>query len=726
MALYQFLCGSAVMIILLSNGCHSQQQPACGRAPNNPRIVGGQNAAAGSWPWVASIQVNGRHHCGGSLISDMWVLTAAHCIVYRPNNMTVVLGLKSLSGPNLNNVSKAIDKIIVHPSFNIWNYYYWYNNNNNDMALLKLSSPVNFTNYIQPVCLASENSTFYTGDSSWVVGFGANSSGLDGPLADTLQEVRVLVVGNNECTCAYPYKDLTDNICAGFRSGGEGSCQGDSGGPMMIKKGSVWVQSGVVTIGRSCNLPNFPGVYGRVSQYKDWITNHTGSSKPGFVDSMSQGVDSDLDFVCPSNPTPTQHPHTTDDESLFGSGERVISSLGLLLMSLYALVGEKCELKVNGLKLWAELGIRFRVLNDEHRGKKAKMAFYQFLCGSAVMIILLSNGCHSQQQPACGRAPNNLRIVGGQNAAAGTWPWVASIQVNGMHHCGGSLISDMWVLTAAHCNPDRNMTVVLGLESMSGPNLNNVSKAIDKIIVHPAYGDLLNEFDNDMALLKLSSPVTFTNYIQPVCLASANSTFNTGDNNWVVGFGTTSNYGPLADTLQEVRVPIVGKNECTCAYHDLTDNMICAGLRAGGNDSCQGDSGGPMMIKKGSVWIQSGVVSFGEGCALPKFPGGYTRVSQYEDWIKYHTGSSKPGFVDYMSSGVDSDLNFVCPTIPTPTPTQHPYPTTQHTYPTTQHTYPTTQHTYPTEDGSVFGSGERVISSLGLLLMSLYALVGGI
>ncbi|XP_034072473.1 venom protease-like, partial [Gymnodraco acuticeps] len=311
---------------------------------------------------------------------------------------------------------------------------------------------------------------------------------------------------------------------------------------------------------------------------------------------------------------------------------------------------------------------------------------------------VFGSGCHSQQQSvslsACGRAPNNPRIVGGQNAAAGTWPWVASLQVNGKHRCGGSLISDMWVLTAAHCFPHRKMKVVLGLESMSGPNLNNVSKAIDKIIVHPAYGDIFNKNNNDMALLKLSSPVTFTNYIQPVCLASANSTFYTGDNNWVVGFGTTSRGGPYADTLQEVRVPIVGNNECTCAYHDLTDNMICAGLRAGGNDSCQGDSGGPMMIKKGSVWIQSGVVSFGKGCALPKFPGVYARVSRFEDWIKNHTGSSKPGFVDYMSSGVDSDLNFVCQ--PIPTPTQHPSPTTQHPSPTTQHPSPTTQHPYPT------------------------------
>ncbi|KAF3837354.1 hypothetical protein F7725_004818 [Dissostichus mawsoni] len=431
----------------------------------------------------------------------------------------VVLGLESKSGPNLNNVSKEIDKIIVHPLYNFIDDFN--EDNNNDMALLKLSSPVNFTDYIQPVCLASANSTFYTGVSSWVVGFGDISIG---KLTDYRHndEVRVPVVGNNECKCAYPYYDLADNtICAGFRKDG---CQEDSGGPMMIKKGSVWVQSGIVSFGKGCTLPNVPGVYVRVSQFEDWIKNHTGSSKPGFVDYMSSGVDSDLDFVCPSIPTPTQHPyptthhpHTTDDDR-----------------------------------------------------------------------------CHSQQQPACGQAPNKPRIVGGQNAAAGSWPWVASIQAYGKHRCGGSLISDMWVLIDAYCiiNQPENIMVVLGLESMSGPNLNKVSKAIDKIIVHPLY-NVFNDFNednnNDMALLKLSSPVNFTDYIQPVCLASANSTFYTGVSSWVVGFGATSS-GKLTDYRHndEVRVPVVGNHECKCAYPYITDNIICAGFRAGGKDSCQG------------------------------------------------------------------------------------------------------------------------------------------
>uniref|UniRef100_A0A8C9XUD5 trypsin n=1 Tax=Sander lucioperca TaxID=283035 RepID=A0A8C9XUD5_SANLU len=103
---------------------------------------------------------------------------------------------------------------------------------------------------------------------------------------------------------------------------------------------------------------------------------------------------------------------------------------------------------------------------------------------------------------------------------------------------------------------------------------------------------------------------------------------------------------PPPGNLMEVNVPIVGNRECNCDYGvgSITNNMICAGLRAGGKDSCQGDSGGPLVSKQGSRWILGGIVSFGNGCAQPNFPGVYTRVSQYQSWINNQITSSQPGF----------------------------------------------------------------------------------
>ncbi|TDG99499.1 hypothetical protein EPR50_G00195220 [Perca flavescens] len=335
------------------------------------------------------------------------------------------------------------------------------------------------------------------------------------------------------------------------------------------------------------------------------------------------------------------------------------------------------------------------------------MALYQFLCGSTMMIILLSRGCHSQQ-PVCGKAVLNTRIVGGEDAPPGSWPWQASLQNDGSHFCGGSLINDQWVLTAAHCVPFINLgtVVYLGLQSLPGLNLNAVSRHLSVVTSHPSYGlaTNVNRFDNDLCLLKLSAPVSFTHYIQPICLAAENSTFNTGVESWITGFGITDN-GTVANILQEVMVPIVGNNQCRCTYSDLTGNMMCAGVPAGGKDSCQADSGGPMVTKQGSTWIQSGVVSYGKGCGLPDIPGVYTRVSLYQEWISsVIAGSNQPGFVEYTSAGVDSDQFFECPT------TAPPPPTTP-------------------DGGSVFDSGESMIHffrfpSLCLLVISLYVLGG--
>uniref|UniRef100_A0A673HAF6 Trypsin-like n=1 Tax=Sinocyclocheilus rhinocerous TaxID=307959 RepID=A0A673HAF6_9TELE len=226
----------------------------------------------------------------------------------------------------------------------------------------------------------------------------------------------------------------------------------------------------------------------------------------------------------------------------------------------------------------------------------------------------------------CGQAPLNTKIVGGEDATAGSWPWQVSIHSTafGGHFCGGSLINKDWVLSAAHC--------FQRYESQSGSNPNEVLRTAS-VINHPDYYDPTH--DNDIALLKLSSSVTFTNYIRPVCLAAAGSKYAAGTETWVTGWGALQSGGSSPDKLQEVMIPVVSSSDCDDAYGGgITSNMICAGLlNEGGKDSCQGDSGGPLVTRNGSLWIQSGVVSFGIGCADPRYPGVYARISQYQDWI---------------------------------------------------------------------------------------------
>ncbi|XP_043085094.1 serine protease 27-like [Puntigrus tetrazona] len=282
----------------------------------------------------------------------------------------------------------------------------------------------------------------------------------------------------------------------------------------------------------------------------------------------------------------------------------------------------------------------------------------------------------------CGRAPLNTRIVGGQDAVAGAWPWQASLHNQNGHFCGGSLINNEWVLTAAHCfeldfqwkclplvlspyfrsTAVTGLTVYLGRRTQGTLNPHEVFRNVSEIIKHPGYHH--NIRDNDIALLRLITPVTFNDYIRPVCLASSSSTFFSNTKSWVTGWGNidTDVSLPSPQTLQEVEVPVVGNRQCTCLNKDesITDNMICAGLLEGGKDSCLFDSGGPLVSKQFSFWVQSGIVSFGKQCALCNHPGVYARVSKYQSWINEKITTNQPGFVTFISNGADSDLAFTC------------------------------------------------------------------
>uniref|UniRef100_A0A672HMC7 Peptidase S1 domain-containing protein n=1 Tax=Salarias fasciatus TaxID=181472 RepID=A0A672HMC7_SALFA len=264
--------------------------------------------------------------------------------------------------------------------------------------------------------------------------------------------------------------------------------------------------------------------------------------------------------------------------------------------------------------------------------------------------------CSSCDPPVCGQATLNTRIVGGVDAAPGAWPWQASLHYNNQHFCGASLVNDLWLLSAAHCFPGNifnnqsGLIIYLGRQTQELANPNEVSRNVSQIIIHPSYNTVTG--DSDIALVRFSAAVNFTDYIRPVCLAGTGSSFKVGLTAWVTGWGTVNVGVPLPSpqTLQEVDVPIVSNSVCNNTYGFITDNMMCAGLSEGGKDFCRGDSGGPLVVKNGSVWVECGVVSVSRGCADADVPGVYTRVSEYESWIRGHIGTNQPGFISVRAA----------------------------------------------------------------------------
>lgn len=267
---------------------------------------------------------------------------------------------------------------------------------------------------------------------------------------------------------------------------------------------------------------------------------------------------------------------------------------------------------------------------------------------------LMNLGFNSSQAVNVTDVQVNPQIVGGTNAANGAYPFMVALLTATQpepyqgQFCGGSLIAPHWVLTAAHCivqSSDANgvptaFLLAANLDVMLGSNrLENPVTRIRaaQILVHPNYNAKTQ--DNDMALVKLSGDSNLAT-VQPL-LPSDLALAAVGTSAKVIGWGdqaSGANNYPI--DLKEANVPIITQTTCSNAYSGISARMICAGFAKGGIDSCQGDSGGPLLVSSGlaGVWRQAGVVSFGEGCALPKFPGVYTRVSEFNAYLETQLG----------------------------------------------------------------------------------------
>lgn len=237
----------------------------------------------------------------------------------------------------------------------------------------------------------------------------------------------------------------------------------------------------------------------------------------------------------------------------------------------------------------------------------------------------------------CGEssAAPSSRIVGGTEAVNGAWPWQVSLQIIGRHICGGSIISPYWILSAAHCFQDYSDPDQWRVRS-GGVRLSQMYSiySVDRIINHEHYNT--ETHDNDIALLKLNSPLSFTSTVKPVCLPNFGMEFSAGSPAWITGWGTLSSGGFSPDTLNQAEVTIYSRETCNepqVLDGMITQSMICAGKLEGGVDSCQGDSGGPLVVKAGNVWWLAGDTSWGIGCALRNRPGVYGNVTYFINWI---------------------------------------------------------------------------------------------
>ncbi|XP_068591550.1 ovochymase [Cebidichthys violaceus] len=255
--------------------------------------------------------------------------------------------------------------------------------------------------------------------------------------------------------------------------------------------------------------------------------------------------------------------------------------------------------------------------------------------------------------PVCGQ-PTKLisayqRIIGGSDAPDNTIPWQVLLSVDGARG-GGMVIGDRWIMTAAHNlikngNPVSNETLRIYMGFTDATLLGSPVFAAS-IHIHPRYNNPSHvDYNNDIALIKMSDSVTFNSAIMPICLPAEGATYNTGTLGLVSGFGLTetNNTRILTNKMKFVQLPVVTQETCSNSIiplkktssnvPSLTNNMFCAGVPEGGKDSCQGDSGGPYALRDNERFWAAGIVSWGIDCGKPGRYGVYTKVINYIDWI---------------------------------------------------------------------------------------------
>ncbi|XP_055842592.1 uncharacterized protein LOC129909543 [Episyrphus balteatus] len=665
------------------------------------------------FPWMALlIYSNGLIGCGGTLIHERYVLTAAHCILSKKNNLVRVRlgeydtksdkdceggGYTIRCAPPTQEID--IKEAIYHKDFNPPAY-------SDDIGLLRLVKKAVITTNVIPICLPiTYSSMTYSIDKMIIAGWGVTNNGSE---ASILQYADVPVISFDDCRKIYTLLNITHkHICAGGGQNLINTCKGDSGGPLFnygIYNWDVWrfIQFGVISAGTGVCGSNEPGIHSKIEEYLDWITSNLTEDYEHNVD---ESVEEDNENN--SNESVVEDYEHNFDESF---GKVRVLSICQYQCKDYFLNMQKFTAMSNIKNMYTTLILILTVIFavDRTYGDGA-------LCQTPGICVPLSacrtitdliNGYKSLPywlknvvaQSSCGKFNNvyhvccdpkdvidrllpvrtragtvrskhdvrtGLSLLQKQSNYCGMrdadrvtklseFPWMALlIYSNGLIGCGGTLIHERYVLTAAHCILSKKNKLVRvrlgeydtksdkdcegeGDEMRCAPPTQEID--IKEAIYHKDFNP--TAYSNDIGLLRLARKAVIATNVIPICLPiTYSSRAYSYDKMIIAGWGVTDN-GSEASILQYAYVPVISFDDCRKIYTllNITHKHICAGGGQFVFNSCRVDSGGPLFNYGPNKWgdwrfIQFGVISAGAAVCGSNEPGIYTNVKEYLDWI---------------------------------------------------------------------------------------------